>query len=199
MKRRSSVTAYCLKCGAEYHPYPSHYRTGRTRFCSRECSDALRYGTPEERFWRGVQKTRGCWNFRPNREHGYRQMLVKGRAVIAHRFSWELHFGPIPDGLIVCHHCDNRACVRPDHLFLGTHATNATDKIRKGRAGWPAPHNPSRGEDRYNARLTEKDVKKIRRHYENGTASQADMARKYGLSRETIGKIVHRKKWSHVA
>lgn len=88
-----------------------------------------------ERFWRSVDKTDadGCWLWRCV-SGKYGQFTVNGRNIGAHRASWAMHFGPIPDGVFVCHRCDNPRCVRPDHLFLGTHGDNMADMVAKGRA-----------------------------------------------------------------
>lgn len=99
-------------------------------------------GTPsEDRFWAKVDKSGDCWVWTASvfRERlGYGKFQTgsnrgESRVAYAHRVSWELHFGPIPNGLFVCHHCDNPPCVRPDHLFLGTAADNVRDMDRKGR------------------------------------------------------------------
>lgn len=88
-----------------------------------------------DRFWPKVQKGDGCWEWQGSRlPHGYGHLTIPGRGVpYAHRISWELTHGEIPDGLWVLHHCDNPPCVRPDHLFLGTAQDNVDDSIRKGR------------------------------------------------------------------
>lgn len=90
--------------------------------------------TPEVRFWSKVQQSDGCWAWRATTDDdGYAQLSVNGRSVKAHRFSWELHFGPIPTGMRVLHTCDNPPCTNPKHLFLGTSLDNTQDALRKGR------------------------------------------------------------------
>lgn len=89
------------------------------------------------RFWAKVEKTPTCWEWRGATVTGYGHISmggVLGKIRLAHRISWEMHNGPIPDGLHVCHRCDNPKCVRPDHLFLGTDLDNAQDRDAKGRS-----------------------------------------------------------------
>ena len=98
----------------------------------------------EERFWAKVKKSDGdgCWEWQGSiSSNGYGQIssgVGGNRPFTTHRLSWELHFGPIPADLFVCHHCDNRKCVRPDHLFLGTVQDNYDDSAAKGRT-WTMP------------------------------------------------------------
>lgn len=88
-----------------------------------------------DRFWQYVQKGDGCWLWTSNRHwKGYGQFSYKGKPIYAHRLSWIITSGNIPDGLLVCHRCDNPSCVRPDHLFLGTPEDNTRDMYVKGRA-----------------------------------------------------------------
>lgn len=87
-----------------------------------------------ERFWSKVDKTDGCWVWIASKlPTGYGQFWSGERNMRAHRFSYILHYGNIPNGMLVCHKCDNPSCVRPDHLFLGTSLDNAIDKVSKGR------------------------------------------------------------------
>jgi len=100
---------------------------------------------------------------------------------VTHRFSWTAHNGPIPDGLCVCHHCDNRSCVNPDHLFLGTRTDNHADMIAKGRqSGWAEndPRNP-------NIKLSVNDVGVIKGLLSRGESSVL-VAQRFGVTQGTI-------------
>lgn len=162
---------------------------------------------PEIRFWKYVQKTEGCWLWTASkRVHGYGQFgKSHGDIVLAHRFSWELHRGPIPSGLFVLHACDNRPCVNPDHLWLGTAADNAADMARKGRST-KGDRNPSRlyperrarGEHHGRSKLTTEQVQEIRRVYAATDVSQAALARRFSVCQQTVHLIIRRKKWTHL-
>ena len=93
------------------------------------------------RYWSRVTKTSSCWNWTGSTINtGYGVLFVQGRLRTAHRLSWELHHGPIPEGLCVLHRCDNRTCVNPSHLFLGTKKQNTQDMLSKGRHGHGEEH-----------------------------------------------------------
>lgn len=133
----------CPQCGTDFLQYPSNVKSGARPFCSRQCRIDYRKvhpytrGSIVERFWERVGKSDGCWEWTGYRAPaGYGQLGRGPRnegLALAHRLSWEFHYGPIPDGLLVCHRCDNPPCVRPDHLFLGTFVDNAQDMVSKGR------------------------------------------------------------------
>lgn len=94
----------------------------------------------EVRFWAKVEKTDSCWNWVGSQSsNGRGQINIGGKIKRASRISWEMHNGPISEGLEVCHKCDNKLCIRPDHLFLGTHAENMADCKQKGR-NWNMPY-----------------------------------------------------------
>lgn len=89
----------------------------------------------QERFWSLVEKTDGCWAWKGYTQEGRygHFMVTPGHRQGAHRVAWQIAYGAIPDGLHVCHRCDNPSCVRPDHLFLGTHRDNMRDMVARGR------------------------------------------------------------------
>jgi hypothetical protein len=127
----------CIQCGAEYQS-----KNRRQKYCTIRCAKLHHHAVnPElsqrpilDRFWARIEKTDTCWNWtRSKSKAGYGFMSIKGVHMYMHRFSYELHFGVIPDGLYVCHRCDNPSCVRPEHLFLGTALENTRDCIAKGR------------------------------------------------------------------
>lgn len=144
--------------------------------------------TPREskRFWGRVIKTDTCWLWtgKPHRDNqwGYGRFHAAGQSFKAHRLSYILAYGSIPDGLLVRHKCDNPLCVRPDHLLLGTDLDNVQDCIDRGRR--PI------GERVGSATLSDSEVVHIRSLYEVEHWHQARIAREYGVSRRTINRIV---------
>lgn len=150
------------------------------------------------RFWSKVRRGPGCWLWTDSlTPFGYGEMRVGSkrddsrRMEKAHRLSWLLSRGPIPDGLFVLHDCpggDNRACVRPSHLFLGTQADNMADMARKG---------VRKGERHALVKLREGDVRGIV-FLANTGATQRAIAGLYGVCRQTVSDIVRGRRWGHL-
>ena len=160
--------------------------------------------TLAERFWKKVKTGDGCWIWRGCRvRNGYGRILLgEGRVFYAHRASWTLHFGEVPAGLFVCHCCDNRSCVRPDHLFLGTHEDNMRDMVAKDR-GRRVPPVLSRapvkspatcGERNPHAKLTADKVREIRALLASGVRLAAIAAR-FEVSKMTVSDIRRNQTW----
>lgn len=138
-----------------------------------------------ERFWDNVEKTDGCWEWTAGKfPRGYGALnLGDGFNAYTHRFSWLIHGGELPPGMYVCHACDNKPCVRPDHLFLGTPADNAQDASRKGllRPG-------NKGKQFTGWKLTERDVREIKTLLELGVP-QVRIAPAFGVTQAMISHI----------
>ena len=153
---------------------------------------------PEVRFWAKVQKGNNpddCWNWTGGiTGAGYGAMMIDYKNVSAHRFSYELHFGPIPEGMFICHKCDNPSCSNPDHLFLGTPQDNVDDMISKDRQVITTP--PTfHGEDHPNAVLTWDQVNEMRRLYATGKYPAYELAERYQVTKATVGYIIHWQTW----
>lgn len=157
--------------------------------------------TPEQRFWARVDKNGPipesspelgpCWVWRGTTlRGGHGQIRWRGRNTLTHRLVWTLLRGPIPEGAICCHHCDNPPCVNPDHLFLGTNAGNAGDMVRKGRS--------AKGERISHAKLSASDVQAIRSRYAAGDCTQRQIAADYGVTHSVIGLIARGETWRHI-
>ena len=145
----------------------------------------------EDRFWMRIEKTHTCWIWKGGKNRGYGQIDVNNKLIYTHRFSWELHYGTIPNGLHVLHSCDNPSCVNPEHLFLGTHKDNMQDMVKKGRKAVIL------GEMWGHAKLSALDVIHIRELIARGE-KQRVIAKDYGVRPATISLIHCRKNWKHI-
>lgn len=149
--------------------------------------DRLMSRTPAQRFWSKVEKGEDCWNWQGSgMTNGYGSFSIGRKTLSAHRFSYEIAHGEIPQGLYVCHRCDNRRCVNPKHLFLGTAKDNEADKVRKGRQAY--------GEKNGCSKLTWQEVDEIRDLSSQGI-SQRKIATIYNVSQRAIWQVVNYRKW----
>jgi hypothetical protein len=152
--------------------------------------------TVEQRFWRKVEKTDSCWNWLAGKDrHGYGSFGFRRAVWRAHRVAWVLANGEIPDGMHVCHTCDVRVCVNPDHLWLGTNAENTRDKMRKGRHGL---HNPPRGSAHHLAKMTEEDVLRVRAECKKYPQAKKFWAATLGVSMGALRDVINRRRWKHI-
>jgi hypothetical protein len=111
-----------------------------------------------------VKSKKGCWEWiGGSRGNGYGAIKHEGKVIDTHRVSYMVYKGKIPEGLLVCHTCDNTSCVNPNHLFLGTYSDNAQDCLRKGRMVIPEGHQFEKGHKPLNRKLSDKKVKEVRK------------------------------------
>lgn len=141
-----------------------------------------------KRFWNRINKTEGCWIWTgaiTKAGYGVLYGAAYKPIVYAHRASFELHHGPIEEGKWVCHKCDNPRCVNPDHLFSCTQSENVKDMDQKGRR-------------KSTYRLTEEQVKEIRKAYIPWVVSKGMLAKRYGVSMGCIDGILIGKSWKNL-
>lgn len=179
----------CIDCG----------KLVRARRCV-PCFRKSRRIPPENRFWDKVDKNgptmphmdTPCWVWIGSRsKQGYGNFGVNGGSTKAHRFSYQLHYGEIPEGNDICHRCDNEPCIRPDHLFAGTARDNILDMEAKGRAYHP------RGSNSGQAKLNEEIVIEIRNLSSQGM-SYSQLVRRFKIGKTTVAHIVKRDNWKHL-
>jgi hypothetical protein len=161
--------------------------------------------TLEQRFWPKVDMRGDCWLWlRARDDKGYGRFMLNHRAQPASRIAWQLTYGNIPPGLFVCHKCDVRLCVRPEHLFLGTPADNMHDMIAKRRHAFgdkngarTHPEAVRHGAQRAFAKLTNEAVLEIRQLYAQGITQQI-LAERYGVMCSTVQKVIAGHTWRHL-
>ena len=142
-------------------------------------------------FWNQSERVGECLEWqRAKDSNGYGVLRIGESQYRAHRIAWQLWMGDIPKGMVVIHKCDNRVCLDIHHLRLGTQADNMADMVAKGRQ--------PKGESHCRAKLTEEDVRDIRRRYATGNYLQREIAKAFGVNQDTVCKIVNRKTWRHV-
>lgn len=163
------------------------------RKIARRCSKGYKRDESfQTRFERHIQKTETCWIWKGaiSGTRGYGQIGFEGRRLYAHRASFEIYKGEIPEGLLICHECDNPSCVNPEHLFLGTYKDNMQDCSKKGRMrqeekiGWSV--------------LKTEDVILIRELHKTGKYSFPQLAKRFGVHTITIFDVVKKRNWKHI-
>lgn len=174
-----------------------------------------------EQFWDQVDKTGGsgaCWPWLAGKtKAGYGSVRWNGVITPAHRIAFVLAKGPIEDGMFICHHCDNRPCCNPEHLFQGDAWDNARDMSSKGRSAATVhveqfsamtrgsnnisvryPESVPKGSDRASSVLTDEQVMEIRKKYIPYEYGCRKIAAEFGVSEMTISRIVRRQLWKHL-
>jgi len=146
---------------------------------------------PED-VWKYIDKKgeEDCWEWSGLLVRGYGQIRINYKKYRPHRLIYEEINGIIPEGMLVCHHCDNRKCCNPSHLFLGTSQDNVNDMVLKGKHGV--------GEKNGNSKLTEKDILNIRGFYSTGEYLYEDLGEMFKISSKHISRIIRRKAWRHL-
>lgn len=148
----------------------------------------------EAEYWRLVERIEGgCWKWSGAKIKGYGRLFVAGKHKYAHRLSWEIHFGPIPNGMMVCHRCDNPECSNPDHLFLGTAADNMQDKMKKGR--WKGGNKKGAVTGLKNGRAVLDWEKVALIRSSRGIETQQTLAQRFGVSPSTVSQIWNERIW----
>lgn len=156
---------------------PESHKTRSSYLCKPEVGPG--------RFWEKVQRSDGCWLWTGSlMTRGYGQVFWNGRPDGAHRVAWMLTRGEIPDGLYVLHRCDNRPCVRPDHLFLGTHEINMKDAVTKGRFHTPRPTRQKVTDEQLGEMLALRSAGML----------QKDIAARFGVTKGFVSLLVRGKR-----
>jgi hypothetical protein len=164
----------------------------------------------EPRFWTFIEKDPepdGCWWWRGGQVNGYGSFSVNGQQQLTHRVSFELAYGPVPEGMHVCHSCDDRhpagdmsyrLCVNPAHLYAATNAQNRAHSVELSRHAHGERSHAPKGVDCHSAVVTSELVRSIRERYASGSVTQATLAAEYNVSARAISKIILRQSWKHI-
>ncbi len=150
-----------------------------------------RHGRRAKSFDEQIDKSQDCWIWTSSvNKDGYGKYTVGGKTFRAHKFAWERASGPVPDGKVLMHFCDQPRCCKPAHMSVATHAENMTDKVNKGRQ--------AKGECVGSAKLSDEIVLRIRAEYVFRKVTYKDLSIRYGVSKDCIQKAVRSINWKHL-
>lgn len=191
VNKRTSVEKHCQICGKSFFVQPNILKIGKGKFCSKSCESKNHPPQdPLPRFLNNIEiSDSGCWEWTASiLRNGYGNFSVNNKVTCVHRWAYQHYIGPIQKGLFVCHSCDNRKCVNPDHLFIGTHGDNIRDASKKGRLK-NIKRNPHH--------LTESQVVEIIKLLQFSKA-YSSIAKIFSISRQAIYLIDHNRSWKHL-
>ena len=199
------IEQQCAYCGKRFMAPLTKVKAGKYKYCSPRCGRLGNVTPMLKRFWDKVDDSGGpdaCWPWTAGKCAGYGIISIDGRSRRANRVAYELVNGPIPDGMFVCHHCDNKSCCNPAHLYAGSPKDNHDDAVECGAIVFRKhPFPPSHGEKNVKAKLSNADVRTIRSLYTPETrtpASDRALADRFDVSPLTIYRVIVRKIWTHI-
>lgn len=184
----NKIDKLCEYCSEPFVTLRTEIKRGKGKYCSRTCAiKNFSKKSPDLKklLYKNIttkMNEDNCWLYSKLIMKGYGHINVKGIKIPAHRLSYEMHNGAIPEGMYICHKCDVRHCVNPHHLFPGTHLDNMQDKAAKGRAS---------------KKLTDNCVVTIKQRIANGE-SELSISKDFNVNRQTINRIKLNQLWSHV-
>lgn len=184
-KKGIGIKYPCSFCGTKTK------RVGFPHFCSDKCRFEAKIDKQEN----------GCWIWKSSKGNsGYGKFHIRGKPMLTHRYSYELYKGSIPKGMCICHSCDNKLCVNPDHLWIGTQKDNAQDAKKKGLLpnlkGLKKPQSFI-GQNHHSSKLKNEDVFRIRQLYREGTSGYR-LHKIYNVTKKCISDILNNKTWKHL-
>lgn len=193
--RKRSLWKCKCECGNETIVEGNSLKIGKTQSCgciksikSKDYLDKIK-----KRIGNSIDLEGECWRWTKTIcKSGYGQISYRSSREYAHRVSYIVHKGEIPDGLHVCHTCDNKWCVNPDHLWVGTQKDNAQDMVMKNRKITVF------GEENGKSKLTKNDVLEIRKSYKKGIKGYPQIAKQFSISTSTVQAIIERRTWDHI-
>ncbi len=195
---RKWVIKICDFCKKQFKKDLSQAKRTKKHYCEKKCHtrgaarDKADIKVAEKRFWEKVIKVeKGCWTWSKCRgKKGYGTFRFNDRNYQAHVFSYIIHNGPVPEGKQINHHCDNRACVKPDHIYAGTAKENTRDMMDRGRHKC----NPTKGENHPNSVFTNEQILYIR----SSSKKQTELGKEFGVSLGVISNIIVKRTWKHI-